>query len=321
MTLQRRTAPGAENAAATDCATSGPERPCDKSRLLPHPERRHLEWSELPEWMRDNKYILSGYRQPTNSFRKCFASWFYVHNETGNIMTHMAGALGFVVLCLTATQGLLAEFATIDWRDVTTLYMSLVGAVGCMGISALYHTVTCHSPHVQRAYNKCDYVGIVMFIVGSSVPICYYTLYCHPRLKMFYLALVFALGTLTVVLVVAPHFGTPDYRPIRVAIFIALGISAVIPAITHAYWLFGWEYILNAVQAPYMAAMGSTYILGGIIYGARVPERWWPGRFDYWFHSHQIFHVFVVVAAVFHYVGIVRALRWTHTVGHALCAV
>ncbi|KAJ1780714.1 hypothetical protein LPJ59_007210 [Coemansia sp. RSA 2399] len=320
MTLQKRTAPGAENTAATDCAASGSERSDDTKQLLPHLERRHLVWSELPEWMRDNKYILSGYRQPTNSFRKCFASWFYVHNETGNIMTHLVGALGFAALCLTATQGLLAEFPTINWRDVTTLYMFLVGAIGCMGTSAMYHTVTCHSPRVQRACNKCDYVGIVLFIVSSSVAILCYLFYCHPRLRLFYLTLVFALGALTVVLVMTPHFGTPEYRPIRVVIFVALGISIVIPAI-HAYWLFGWEYILHAIQVPYTVAMGATYILGGTIYGARVPERWWPGRFDYWLHSHQIFHVFVVVAAVFHYVGVVRALRWTHTVGLAFCAV
>jgi hypothetical protein len=31
--------------------------------------------------------------------------------------------------------------------------------------------------------------------------------------------------------------------------------------------------------------------LGAIIYANRVPERWFPGRFDLFCHSHQIFHV------------------------------
>lgn len=37
-----------------------------------------------------------------------------------------------------------------------------------------------------------------------------------------------------------------------------------------------------------------------MIYAARVPERFFPGRFDIMFHSHQIFHIFVVVAALIH---------------------
>lgn len=30
---------------------------------------------------------------------------------------------------------------------------------------------------------------------------------------------------------------------------------------------------------------------GGAIYALRVPERWFPGKFDLFFHSHQLFHV------------------------------
>ncbi|KAJ2775309.1 hypothetical protein IWQ57_000473 [Coemansia nantahalensis] len=291
--------------------------PADADAKAP---RKHLVWEELPPWMRDNHFIRGGYRRPTNSFRKCFRSWLYVHNETGNIMTHLGGALAFLALCFTVTRGLLLEFATIDWRDVATLYVFLLGAVGCMGLSALFHTVSCHSHAVQRAYNKCDYVGIVFLIVGSCVPVFFYMFYCHPRLKFFYLALILGLGALTVYVVVAPRFGTSDYRPLRAATFVALGLSGAVPT-AHALALFGWEYTLNAVQVPHMLLMGATYIAGAFIYGARIPERWWPGRFDYFLHSHQIFHVFVVAAATVHFAGVARALRWTHTDGLAFCQV
>lgn len=32
-----------------------------------------------------------------------------------------------------------------------------------------------------------------------------------------------------------------------------------------------------------------------------MPERWYPGRFDYFGASHQIFHVCVVLAALAHF--------------------
>ncbi|KAJ1880231.1 hypothetical protein LPJ57_002374 [Coemansia sp. RSA 486] len=121
-------------------------------------------------------------------------------------------------------------------------------------------------------------------------------------------------------MVIAPKFATSEYRPLRAATFVALGLSGIVPAI-HASWLFGWEYTLNAVQVPYMLMMGGTYIVGAVIYSARFPERLWPGKFDYWLHSHQIFHIFVVIAAIFHYIGVSRALRWTHTAGLELCPV
>ena len=40
----------------------------------------------------------------------------------------------------------------------------------------------------------------------------------------------------------------------------------------------------------------------------KIPERWFPRKFDICGVSHQIFHVSVVVAALIHYVGLLRGL-------------
>jgi adiponectin receptor len=47
--------------------------------------------------------------------------------------------------------------------------------------------------------------------------------------------------------------------------------------------------------------MGASYLIGVGIYIARVPERFFPGKFDFIGHSHNIWHIFVVTAAIFHY--------------------
>ena len=49
--------------------------------------------------------------------------------------------------------------------------------------------------------------------------------------------------------------------------------------------------------------MASSYIVGVFIYISRVPERFYPGKFDFIGHSHNIWHLFVLAAAFFHYVG------------------
>lgn len=55
--------------------------------------------------------------------------------------------------------------------------------------------------------------------------------------------------------------------------------------------------------------------LGALIYAQRVPERWLPGRFDLLLHSHQIFHLLIVLAALVHYKAVSELLAWRDAVG------
>ena len=43
---------------------------------------------------------------------------------------------------------------------------------------------------------------------------------------------------------------------------------------------------------------------GAGLYACRVPERFLPGKCDFWFQSHQIFHILVIAAAFVHFHGI-----------------
>ena len=58
---------------------------------------------------------------------------------------------------------------------------------------------------------------------------------------------------------------------------------------------------------------------GAAIYALQVPERWKPGAFDLAFHSHQLFHVAVVVAALLHSKAIDILLEWRDAAGG--CAI
>lgn len=63
-----------------------------------------IPYDVLPDWLKDNDYLLHGHRPPMPSFRACFRSIFRIHTETGNIWTHLlgdcgeGGALGLEVL-------------------------------------------------------------------------------------------------------------------------------------------------------------------------------------------------------------------------------
>ena len=56
-----------------------------------------------------------------------------------------------------------------------------------------------------------------------------------------------------------------------------------------------------------VVAMGVVYATGAAFLICKFPESRWPGRFDYWLNSHQIWHMFVVAAALILYAGLRNA--------------
>lgn len=54
---------------------------------------------------------------------------------------------------------------------------------------------------------------------------------------------------------------------------------------------------------------------GALLYGCRIPERFFPGKFDVLFHSHQVFHFLVDVAAFTHFHALVEILIYRTRTG------
>jgi adiponectin receptor len=48
-----------------------------------------------------------------------------------------------------------------------------------------------------------------------------------------------------------------------------------------------------------------VYLIGAVIYAAQVPEKWWPGFFDYAGASHNIWHLAVLGGILFHYTAMI----------------
>lgn len=113
---------------------------------------------------------------------------------------------------------------------------------------------------------------------------------------------------LAIITLLAPAMNTSHFRFFRAALFLAMGFSGVIPA-AHAVFLH-WRDPQILVATGYEVVMGILYAVGAGFYVSRVPERWKPGAFDIAGHSHQIFHVFVVVAALLHSSTSLSIMEW-----------
>lgn len=138
-------------------------------------------WEKLPSWQQDNRFIVSGYRSASGSYRKSAASLGYLHNETINIYTHLLGSIAFAIGGFVLWSTIATRYKTATSEDVYVFSCFFLGAVTCLGMSATYHTISNHSEVVSRFGNKLDYLGIVFLIWGSFIPSIYYGFSCSPE--------------------------------------------------------------------------------------------------------------------------------------------
>jgi len=258
-------------------------------------------YSNLPQFLQDNDFLRKGHRPPLPNLAECFKSIFRIHTETGNIWTHLLGSVAFIGLSIFFMTRSSLE---IDHHEKAVFMVFFAGAIVCMGFSFTYHTVNCHqNKFIGQLFVKFDYCGIAFLTVGSFVPWLYYSFYCNYTPKVVYMSITSLLGVMAVIVSLWDKFGTPRYRPYRACVFIVFGLSGIAPA-THYAIQNGWEKSINEAAMGWLVFMGFLYITGTLLYAFRIPERFFPGKVDILFHSHQIFHCFVIAGAFVHYHGI-----------------
>ena len=248
-------------------AVAGGEDP--QSPIIADDPRGLKSWDEIPYWQQDNAYILSGYRQATHSFKKCFQSLGYVHNETVNVYSHIVGAAIFLTLPIFTYQVLYLRYPLATLADVVVFSTFFYGVSICFILSATYHIITNHSPKVQKFGNQLDYLGIVILMWGSTIPSVYYGFYCDPRLQKTYWSNVSILAILCIIATLHPKFSYPTIRPYRAAMYAALGLSAVVFVI-HGILLHGWAVQNRRMSVDWMALMAVLNLTGAVTYAARV---------------------------------------------------
>nr|XP_028567804.1 uncharacterized protein LOC114587564 isoform X4 [Podarcis muralis] len=244
---------------------------------------RVMPYDVLPDWLKDNDFLLHGHRPPMPSFRACFRSIFRLHTETGNIWTHLLGFLFFLVLGIGYMISPNMKYvAPIQERVVFGMFF--LGAILCLCFSWLFHTVYCHSEEVSRTFSKLDYSGIALLTMGSFVPWLYYSFYCSPQPQLIYLVIICVLGVTAIMVSQWDHFATPQYRAVRAGVFLGLGLSGLAPTL-HFVIAEGFIKATTVGQIGWLFLMAILYILGVGLYAARIPERFFPGKCDIWRHG------------------------------------
>lgn len=270
-----------------------------------------LNYDEMPEWLQANDCIKTGYRPISYSAKACLASWLYMHNESLSIFTHLIPAVLFLL-----AEAVIQPLFEYRYPDATTadkiiFAIFLTSATICLGVSAGYHTLLNHSKHISELSLRCDFVGIVVLIIGFFISGVYVGFYCNPKLRCIYWAMILALGTTTIVVLIIPTFQGQRYRLFRLFAFVGTAMTGFAPII-HGFVIYGWDAMIRESGVPYYLGEGFLLALGAVFYTMRIPEIYIPGKFDIYGASHQIFHVLVVLATMVHLIGISLAFDYNY---------
>eukprot|EP00744_Colponema_vietnamica_P013415 GILI01018797.1.p1 GENE.GILI01018797.1~~GILI01018797.1.p1 ORF type:complete len:386 (-),score=31.26 GILI01018797.1:373-1530(-) len=290
------------------------EVPLSAQRHCTHTGRPLYSFDEVPVHLQDNRFIRNYYRAHMTT-ADCFVSVFEIHNETGNIWTHLLGLIVYCYILIWVHTSVLKDDTDLLHRLMLTI---LIGSLmACLAASTLFHVVLGHEElWVYKISHALDYGGATCLLMGTFLPICYYVFVCQPHLQAAYILMACVLGITGIVAPLVPWFEEDGMFWARLGIYGSIGASAAAPTF-HMFL----STPLNHITLPIYVGIVFIFIntlLATSIYASNFPERFAPGRFDLWFSSHQIWHSLIFLGGVVQiFNGIALYQNWS--IMHGQC--
>lgn len=150
----------------------------------PSPTTRTVMLQDIPEWRRDKKYILTGYRPLEADYLQVIKSLTFLHNETCNVYTHLIGAMLLPLFAIAILRTIhRPQYINVTRTDFIIFSVFFYSAKSCLIFSAVYHLIGSHSRQVEQFWHRMDLLGIVIVTVGTFIPGIYYIFNCEPFLQ------------------------------------------------------------------------------------------------------------------------------------------
>jgi adiponectin receptor len=183
----------------------------------------------------------------------------------------------------------------------------LLSAVFCLLCSATYHLFWCLEEKISQVFRRLDYAGISILITGSCFPPFVYGFYCQPFYANLYLSIIGFTSIVVFFVSLGDKIHEDKNKKIKSFMYGGLGVFAGFPLIHIGYLTLTISETNDnldfSTSIPYYLSMGVCYLGGLSIYASKCPERFMPGKVDIWGHSHQIWHICVLLGIVLTYIG------------------
>ncbi|WVO14646.1 hypothetical protein L204_102283 [Cryptococcus depauperatus] len=282
--------------------------------------RRLVTYDDLPAIWRNNEHIHAGYHSRFIPLHlktgpvPLIKSAFRLHNETVNIHSHLIPTL--FIFCIIPLIILKSPLPNAHPLDTTILILYLIAATSCLISSAGWHVLSGCASRKWFEWGACvDYIGISWLIAASFGTVVYNGFYCQSHLVLFYCSINFLCGGLGSYLPFQRWFNERRNKHLRISFFLFLCFAMVAP-MAHMFFQYGRKKAASFI-GPFMYSI-LVYVIGLLFYAFHFPECKWPGKFDLWGSSHQLWHMGIVIAIALHY----RAIFVAHSVRHEYsCAI
>ncbi len=201
--------------------------------------------------------------------------------EPVNSLTHWVGAVLAII-------GLIA-LLTVSWgTPAKMISVAIYGAslIFLFSASATYHAVN-RKDQVLEIFRKVDHAAIFLLIAGTYTPFC-----VNAFTGFWQWGLLSIIWSLALIGVFVKIFYIHSPRWLNAGIYVVMGWLGILGAgqvVTNLpVWVISW-----------LVAGGVIYTLGAIVYSTKM-FNFVPGVFGF----HEIWHIFVMVAAAAHFIAV-----------------
>jgi len=249
-------------------------------------------------------FINTGYRRPNMKAIECFHSAFILTcNETINFWSHF---IAFVLFAVKFKVLFTSEYSLYD-AAIWPLLSTSLGVCGFCFASSSAHMFNSMSPSVQHGCFFMDYAAIGVYSVAVGQAFFFYSRPIHPEVYMFKSELLFILVssltsiTTTILCCASRHRWLKQKYIIRTSSFVAPFLVNASPYLYRMAYCFDGVDSISEDSLRLFGIHCFFYASSALINMLRVPERVFPGKFDFFGHSHHFLHIFTAVGASYQF--------------------
>lgn len=259
--------------------------------------------SHVPPGLQE-PFIKTGYRKPYSTTWECLQSLCYINNETFNMWSHVAAVLYFVV----RYSVVLLELRQPSSRQrdfYWPMLSSFIGTITVYTLSVTAHVFNSKSEQMHRIFYFFDYAGISIYTYTSGQVMYFYNRPINTGWKIFESAFLYtivgaALSFLATFFSCKSKVDLRKYGAIIRIIFVFAGWLNTVLSLTVGVTRCSCHDVTTCHSFISCNELLITYywrhcfysIVGGLIYGSKLPERLLPGKFDIIGSSHHFLHIF-----------------------------
>ena len=198
-------------------------------------------------------------------------------------LTHGVG-IAFALVALGVLLHLTIRMSAVT---ITAVSVYAVSMLLLYTASTVYHSLNV-SVQGRLFLRKLDHVMIYVLIAGTYTPVCLISLGGMLSGKIM-LAVIWTMAVLGSAFTL---FWIKMPRALTSLIYLVMGWTAI-------FAIYPLHAVMSRVCFAMLLAGGVLYSVGGVLYALK-----WPGRNNPYFGCHEIFHVFIVLGSICHFIMI-----------------